>query len=183
MIIRNFEKFKLFLEKDSTIYEYGCIMVYLNIPNWNRFISKINYQDLYEPNLERYGLEEEPHCTILYGIHSDVSDDEVVEKFSGLSRSDFDLVVNGVDCFYNKDYDVLKLNVKSNKLSELNEMAKSLPHTSAFPDYKPHITLGYLQKGRGIDYVDPTFNINLDNTIEKIVYSKPNGQKIDISLY
>jgi len=182
MIIKKFEKFKLFLEKDSTLYEYGCLMVYLNIPNWNDFISRVDPNDLYESTNERYGFETEPHCTILYGIHTDVNDDQIIEMFSNMKKSEFDIQIDGVDCFYNKEYDVLKLNVKSNKLNELNDLAKSLPHTSTYPDYKPHITLSYLIKGKGADYVNPTFNINLDNTIEKIVYSKPNGEKIDIPL-
>ena len=182
MKIRNFKNFVLFLEKDSKIYEYGCLMVYLKIPEWDRIISVIDNDDLYETDNDRYGKETEPHCTILYGIHSDVSDDKIFKMFSNLKKSDFDIEIDGIDCFYNKEYDVLKLNVKSNKLNELNDLTKSLPHTSAYPDYKPHITLAYLTKGKGSDYINPTFNINFDNTIEKIVYSKPNGEKIDIPL-
>lgn len=182
MIIKTFEKFLLFLEKDSTMYEYGCLMVHLNIPNWYDFLSKINPNELYQTENDRYGLETEPHCTILYGIHSDVNDQDVIDLFSGLKKSDFDLKIDGVDCFYNQEYDVLKLNVQSEKLHELNGLCKSLPYTSQYPDYKPHITLAYLQKGSGAKYVDPTFKTKFDNTIDKIVYSKPNGEKIDILL-
>lgn len=181
MIIKDFNKFKLFLEKDSKMYEFGCLMVYLSVPNWHKLISKINPTHLYSPDNERYGLESEPHCTILYGIHSDVSDDEVISMFSNLNKNDFDIEVDGIDCFHNKDYDVLKLNVKSQALNHLNTIAKELPHTSDYPDYKPHITICYLNKNFGRLYVDPTFNIFID-TIDKIVYSKPNGQKIDIPL-
>lgn len=181
MIIKQFEKFKLFLEKDSTLYEYGCLMVYLTIPNWDRIISNIDPNHLYNPENERYGKETEPHCTILYGIHSDVSDEEIISMFSNLEVSDFDVEVDGIDCFYNKDYDVLKLNVRSDKLNQLNGLAKELPHTSDYPDYKPHITLAYLIKNFGKLYVDPTFNMFVDK-IDKIVYSKPNGEKIDIPL-
>ena len=181
MIIKKFENFVLFLEKDSKMYEYGCLMVYLSLPNWNDFISKIDDSDLFETDNDRYGKETEPHCTILYGIHSDVSDDEVESLFEGLDKSDFDIEIQGIDCFYNKDYDVLKMNVVSNKLNDLNTLAKSLPYTSQYQDYKPHLTLGYLQKGKGSKYTDPTFTMSIDS-IDKIVYSKPNGEKIDIFL-
>jgi hypothetical protein len=181
MIIKTFEKFILFLEKDSKMYEYGCLMVYLNLPYWDQFLSKIQPEDLYQTDNDRYGLETEPHCTILYGIHSDVNDEDVFKLFDGIKKSDFDLSIDGIDCFYNKDYDVLKMNVKSEKLNELNSLAKSLPHTSHFQDYKPHLTLAYLQKGEGRKYIDPTFMMEI-NSIDKIVYSKPSGEKIDITL-
>jgi hypothetical protein len=180
-MILTFEKFKLFLEKDSKMYEYGCLMVYLNIPNWSEFLSKIDPQDLYETDNDRYGLESEPHCTILYGLHDVVSDDEVMELFSSIRKSDFDLKVDGIDCFFNKDYDVLKLNIKSSRLNQLNEISKTLPHTSQYPDYKPHVTLAYLKKGQGGKYIQPRANFEI-KTIDKIVYSKPNGEKIDIPL-
>lgn len=182
MIIKSFENFKIFLEKDSTIYEYGCLLLNLDIPFWEKLLSKIDPSDLYQPQSERYGLEYEPHCTILYGIHSDVSDEDVVEKFRKLKKQDFDLVIKGIDCFYNKDYDVLKLNVESMKLRELNEIAKSLPHTSNFSEYKPHITLGYLLKGRGVSYINTNVTVPIVDSLEKIVYSKPDGNKIDIPL-
>lgn len=169
------------MEKDSKMYDYGCLMVYLNIPFWNQLLSKINPEHLYQTDNDRYGLESEPHCTILYGIHNDVDDEEVISLFSDLSKQDFDIKVDGIDCFFNQDYDVLKLNVKSSKLNELNEIAKTLPHTTQYPDYKPHITLGYLKKGEGHKYVQPNAHFDI-NSINKIVYSKTNGQKIDISL-
>jgi 2'-5' RNA ligase len=182
MIIKKFENFLLFLEKDSSMYEFGCLMVYLNIPRWQDFLKKIDSSDLYQTENDRYGVETEPHCTILYGVHSDVDDDEVLSLFEGLKKSDFDIYVNGIDCFFNQEYDVLKLNILSSKLHELNELSKSLPYTNQYKDYKPHITLAYLQKGNGSKYVDPTFKANINNSIDRIVYSKSNGEKIDIPL-
>ena len=183
MIIKDFKKFKLFLEKDSTIYEFNCLMVYLNIPNWSNFINQIKIEELFDPQNERYGLESEPHCTILYGIHNDIADEEVISTFSNLNKEDFDLKVNGIDCFYNKDYDVLKMNVESEMLDNLNILAKQFPHTSNFPDYKPHITIGYLNKGTGNKYINPTFSLDLSNNVDRIVYSKTDGTKIDIPIH
>ena len=168
-------------DKSGTMYEYGCLMLQTNFPNWSGFVGNINKDELYDPNNERYGIETEPHITILYGIHKEVDDDQVIAMFSDIKKSDFDLEVNGLDCFYNKDYDVLKMNIKSEKLNELNNLAKKLPHTSTYPDYKPHITVAYLTKGNGNNYVDLNFKMKI-NTIDKIVYSKTNGEKIDIPL-
>lgn len=182
MIIKKFGKFKLFLEKDSTMYEYGCLMIYLNIPEWSTTINEISKEDLFESDNDRYGLEIEPHCTILYGIEPDVEDDVVLNLFSHINRDEIDIVLEGKDCFFNKDYDVLKVNVKSEKLNQLNQLAKSnLKHTTQYYDYKPHLTLAYLKKGKGLNYINPTFTMSIDS-IDKIVYSKPDGTKIDIPL-
>jgi len=182
MRLKTYSQFKLMLEdKSGTMYEYGCLMLYLDLPNWSKMVSDIDKRELYEPTNERYGIETEPHITILYGVHSDVTDDQVIDLFKEVRKSDFDITVNGIDCFFNKDYDVLKMDVKSNKLNELNEICKTLPHTSTYPDYKPHITIAYLLKGNGSKYMNPTFQMKMNN-IDKIVYSKPNGEKIDIPI-
>lgn len=169
--------------KSGTMYEYGCVMLYLEMPNWKGFLDGLGIEEsnLYEPGNERYGIETDPHLTILYGINKDVSDEKVLEMFSNIKKSDFDIFVDGIDCFYGKDYDVLKMNVKSNKLNELNKLATQLPHTSTYPDYKPHITIGYFLKGKSNEYVDLNFDMKID-TIDKIVYSKSNGETIDIPL-
>ena len=92
---------------------------------------------------------------------------KVIDLFSNVKKSDFDITVNGIDCFFNKDYDVLKMDVRSNKLNELNELCKTLPHTSTYPDYKPHITIAYLLKGNGSKYMNPTFQMKMNN-IDKL---------------
>ena len=182
MRLKTYSQFKSILEdKSGSMYEYGCLMVYVNFPKWSETLQSIDKRLLYEASNERYGLETDPHITILYGIHSDVEVQKVIDLFSNVKKSDFDITVNGIDCFFNKDYDVLKMDVRSNKLNELNELCKTLPHTSTYPDYKPHITIAYLLKGNGSKYMNPTFQMKMNN-IDKIVYSKPNGEKIDIPL-
>ena len=180
--LKRYSEFMSILEdKSGTMYEYGCIMLYATFPNWDKFTGGIDKNLLFDPENERYGVETEPHITILYGIHKEVDDEQVIAMFSDIKKSDFDIEANGLDCFYNKDYDVLKMNIKSEKLNELNKLASTLPHTSAYPDYKPHITVAYLTKGNGNKFVDLNFKMKI-NTIDKIVYSKTNGEKIDIPL-
>ena len=77
--LKKYSEFMLISEdKSGTNYEYGCLMLYVNLPNWQKFTSQIDIKDLYEPDIERYGVETDPHATILYGIHKNVDDDEVI---------------------------------------------------------------------------------------------------------
>ncbi len=180
--MKRYSEFNSILEfKSGTMYEYGCLMLYVSLPNWSDLTKVINKEDLFEPDNERYGVETEPHITILYGVHSDVPDEKVLNLFKDIDDQDFDIQVIGKNCFFNKDYDVLKLDISSDKLNQLNKLGKTLPHTDTYPTYKPHMTIAYLKKGEGSKYVEETYSFKI-NKIDKIVYSKPNGEKIDIPL-
>ena len=163
------------------MYEYGCIMLYLSIPNWIENTYHFDDSLLYNPDIGRYGIECNPHITILYGIHSEVCDSDVVKLFEHTRKSDFDIKIKGINCFYNEEYDVLKLDVTSEKLVLLNGLCRNLPHTDLFKDYKPHITIGYFIKGGSDQYINQNSPLDIIN-IEKIVYSKPNGEKVVIDL-
>lgn len=179
MEIKNYQSF---LEaKSGKLYRYGCVMVYLDIPNWDSIVSHINSEDLYKPEEKRFGLETDPHVTILYGLHSDVSDEDVFNVFKNIKASDISLDVDGIDCFENKDFDVIKMNVKSDTLNLLNKELSKLPHTTDYPDYKPHITIAYLLPGMGEKYIESDYKYTF-NQVKKIIYSKANGQKLEITL-
>lgn len=176
------QKYQQFLEaKSGKLYRYGCVMVYLDIPNWNNIVSHIDTEDLYKPNQRRFGLETDPHVTILYGLHSDVNDKDVIDVFKGLKSDELDVNVDGIDIFENEEFDVIKMNVKSEKLNHLNQELRRLPHTSDYPDYKPHITIAYLLPGTGKKYIESDYKYTF-NQIKKIVYSKANGEKVEIDL-
>jgi len=60
-------------------YEYGCVMFYFDINNktWEAYQDLIDSDDLI--TTDGLGLEDEPHVTLLYGIHKSVKDEEVEE--------------------------------------------------------------------------------------------------------
>ena len=51
------------------------------------------------------------------------------------------------------------------------------PYTSNFPDYHPHMTIGYLKPGTGKKYTEKLKNQEYELTPIYAVYSKPNGEK------
>jgi len=167
--------------KSGDMYDYGCVMVYLDIPNWEEIVSSINHQDLYLPEDPTHGRESDPHATILYGLHPEVTDEDVRNVIKNQNLSHIILDIDGIDTFQNKDYDVVKMNVKSDVLNHLNKEMSKLLHTTDYPDYKPHVTLGYVKPGQGKKYHRPDFKHSF-NKLKKIVYSKTNGEKVEIPL-
>lgn len=170
---------ELLTEKDNKTtqtFDYGCIMIYLQVSDkdWTRLVNSIDEDDLYngeDDNDRSYGREENPHVTVLYGIHSDVPDEDVEKLIDEVKPPKIEL--GKVSIFENSKFDVLKFEIDSPDLNKLNEKFKSLPYTSDFPDYKAHCTIAYLKKGMGKKYADklnskPTLIVKSD----KVVYSK-----------
>jgi 2'-5' RNA ligase len=175
-------KYNQFLEgKSGKLYKYGCVMLYLNIKNWDSILDRINKSDVYNVNDPTKGYERHPHITIIFGLHSNVSDDDVLDVFKNLKSSDIDITVDGIGCFENNEYDVVKMNIISDKLNKLNNKLSMLDNTSDYSDYKPHITIAFVLPGTGKKYTQPEYKYQFDN-FNKILYKKTNGQTITIPL-
>src|ERR1035437_2074703 len=109
------KSYKLFLERmiahknhTGTDYEYGCVLAYLDFGDdlWESIINRIDDADLYQPEQERYGKETEPHVTILYGLHKEVTDEDVKDSLSKLNGSELIVKCSKIECFKAKDFDV-----------------------------------------------------------------------------
>ncbi len=166
-------------ENSKSTYDYGCAMVYFDFPTINELHSQIDEEDLYtEEGDKTYGLEDEPHATLLYGIHSDeIQDNEIIDK---LKETDIGkIILHNASLFENDKYDVLKLDAFNGKLHELNDKLKEFPFTSDYPDYHPHTTIAYIKKGKGKKYVDKFKGNHFEVFPSKYVYSKPDGSKLE----
>ena len=165
---------------DKETYDYGCSMVYFDFPKMDEIHSMIDENDIYTEDGDRsYGLETEPHATLLYGLHSDEIEDQDVLDASTKPGIPNELKLHNASCFNNDKYDVLKFDVDNDHLHKINGELAKLPHTTDYPDYHPHSTIAYLKKGMGEKYTsklkDSWYTVNPS----KIVYSKPNGDKIE----
>ena len=175
---------KKYLEfiKENTRYEFGCVMVDYNFENWSNLLDSISQDDIYRVEGKNYGLQPRPHLTLLYGIHKEVTDEEVQSCFDGMTEDDFKVQIDGVSLFENPEFDVVKLGVvKTDRLQQVNEKLSELPNSNQFPEYKPHITLAYVKKGLGQKYADPNYKYQIKN-ISKIVYVRPDKSEYNISL-
>jgi 2'-5' RNA ligase len=173
MIIKNYIQFI----KESSGYEYGCVMVEVPVSNWDEITSYIDPEDVYTGGDDSHGIQENPHVTILYGLHKGVTEDEVKSVFEGFTES-INIEVDGIDIFENKDYDVVKFNVNPDgALQKLHDKLSEFPNSNEYPDYKPHITIAYVNKGTGKKYVKPNYKYKVKN-VDKITYSLASGEKV-----
>jgi len=136
---------------------YGCVMMEPNkIDGWEeKHLAGIDEKDVYiKPSDDSYGLEENPHVTVLYGIHEDEVDPSVVTDMIEQKMEPIKVKISEIDIFENEEYDVVKYNVPvTDELKEYREMfMNSFENTQTFPEYYPHITLAYVKPGTGKKY-------------------------------
>ena len=168
------------LEEKSNTYDFGCSMVYFPCPELEKIQEKINPDDLYTEDGDGYGIENEHHVTLLYGLHSEEIEESTVMTLSAENYPP--IVLENASLFESENYDVLKFDANCPKLHDVNKALSKLPHTTSFPDYHPHATVAYLKKGKGADYASQLEDIKFSVTPNKIVYSKPDGSKSEQAL-
>ena len=173
MKIKNYGQF---LNEENS-YEFGCAMIEVPFNDWSQITGMIDPEDVYEVEGDRsYGIQDNPHVTVLYGLHASVSPDdlkEVLDRFEG----DLKVSIAGIGIFENEAFDVVKLNVvPDGGLQRLHDMISELPNSDQYPEYKPHITIAYVNKGCGRKYEDPSFSKEVSD-ISEICYSMPDGSK------
>ena len=162
-------------------FEYGCTMLYFNFPEINKIHDIINPKDIYYEEGDRsFGLEDEPHTTLLFGLHNNVSTEDVKNVLDDFVYGD--CIIENASLFENPQYDVLKFDVKGKNLHETNSKLKEYPYTNSFPNYHPHLTIGYLKPGEGKKYVEKLEGIRFKLKPEYAVYSKPNGDQDVINI-
>lgn len=173
---------KLKKKDDNHKFEYGCLMLYFDIPNWKNVTDIISEEDIYdEPT---YGIETDPHVTLLFGLHDDeVEVEDLKRAVRKYANKPIKVQASGISSFQNENapYDVIKFDIEGDVLHKINKELKNYPHTSSFPDYHPHMTIAYVKKGKGPKY-EKTFEKPLNLTGSKIVYSKPDKTTVDWNL-
>lgn len=104
-------------------------------------------------DLAAKGRERDPHVTVRFGFHEEVTPKDVEEIADGFipvvaTISDYEKFPEG------PDGEPLVIRVNSPALVRLNEKLSVLPATDTWPTYKPHITVAYLKPGRAQAYLD-----------------------------
>jgi len=168
--------------KHSHKNEYGCVMVNLDIDDtqWKSILDIINDEDLYNPKDDpSYGKETKQHVTALFGLHADIEDKDLEKVLEKIKEPVIKL--DKVSTFKNKLFDVVKFDVNSKDMHQMNKKLTEFPHTNTFPDYHPHSTIAYVKAGKGDEYAKLINDYLKDNTLEitprNLVYSKVSGDE------
>lgn len=169
----NFSSFKNWLleKAQSKKLDYGCVMLYASIPDWNKHISIIDKEDIYDDEFKDFGLEKTPHVTVLFGIHLDESDPEDVKQFIKTFKP-IEVTIDKISIFEaskDKEYDVVKYDVPvTDELQMYHDFVlKRFPNTQTFPEYHPHMTIAYVLAGKGKKYVSKVkpFKVSFDTAV------------------
>lgn len=177
--IKLFEEF--LNEKEKVTYGANCAMLYFDFPAMATLHQSINPRDIYtvESN-EGYGLETEPHCTLLYGIEPQVTVDQVAKKLEGIKFGE--CKAYNLSLFENEDFDVLKFDMEGDNLHNANKALTELPYKTDYPDYMPHMTVAYLKPGKGSEYLKILNSQEHSLKPLHITYSMTDGSKQKIDL-
>lgn len=169
-------------EETSHKHEYGCLMLDLKFKNWDKFVNSIPEDKLYNEEGDRtFGRELEPHCTVLYGFTKNTDVNKIKNSIKTL-KSPIKLSLDKIDIFENEKYDVVKFNVISKDLHKLHKVFKqNFENEESYPNYQPHVTIAYVQKGFGEKFVKTLKQpIELESGI--FTYSESNGSKHKIEI-
>ena len=140
-------------------HDRGCLMLEVtDVPEIRDLQYKIPQVELYHPDESRYGLEEDQHITILYGLDPSISTQLLITDQLPKIR-DYKLIqTRGISLFENEDCDVLKVDVYNPLLNwAFQYLSNTFPNDNSHPEYHGHITVAYLKSGYGQQYIDKNF--------------------------
>lgn len=108
--------------------------------------SKIKPDDLHE-----IGIEDDTHVTVKYGFEDGVTSEMVAQKSMPLLP--VTMKFGKLSLFKNDEFEVLKVEVESEKLQGMHRQLSNLPNVDNRPKFNPHMTIAYLKPGRGKQYI------------------------------
>jgi 2'-5' RNA ligase len=119
--------------------------------------QEIDDEDVYEDEEQSIkGKEDKPHITILYGIKEPDPDvpkiSQVIQNHPAMNRVNW----LGLAKFTAETHDVLVIKIESPEAHELfRDFNNIFPdNANSFPNFIPHTTLAYLQKGKADKYIE-----------------------------
>lgn len=176
----NYIKKQMNIMTEQHKHEYGCAMLFFDFPDMVDIHDIIDSNDVYEEDGEDYGLETEPHTTLLFGLHEGIPTSDIESVLKDFTFED--CIAHNASIFENEKYDVLKFDVKGKNLKEANDKLKEFPYTSDYPEYHPHMTIAYITPGNGEKYCKILKDRKYSLSPKYAVYSKTDGTKDKITV-
>ena len=145
----------------------GYVGIKLDIPNWEELCKIIKPEDI-------VSLEDDPHVTVIYGIHSFVNANDVLTNLRLLKLPNIEF--GKVGFFPGAESDVVIIELESPDLHDLHSILKTnLSNEQTHPTYNPHVTLGYVKKGTAEKYKGMQLEISGDLDTSNCSYCSASG--------
>jgi 2'-5' RNA ligase/GNAT superfamily N-acetyltransferase len=145
-------------------------------------LKEISVEQIPDSDLDKTeGREENPHITVKYGIHDEFPE-AVEEALIGYGPAA--ATIGKIGIFEAAEYDVVYLGVESADLTLLNKViSENVNVTDTQKSYIPHITLGYVKKGRATKYAGRDTDLTGQTVVfDKIMFHSRNGEEYVIPL-
>jgi hypothetical protein len=163
------EKMEASFEKSEDTV--GYLMAEFRVHDWEEIQKFVKEEDLHEK-----GRELNPHVTIAYGFKPDTNEKEL---FSRLKGQDYiTAIMDDIGIFENEEYDVLYIQVQSNDLFRLHSKFANELGKQDF-EYNPHMTIAYLQKGKGSEYLE---GMNGRILLDKVFHRELDSDKVSYGI-
>jgi 2'-5' RNA ligase len=192
---------KAFKEKTDRSYKYHSVQLNVGrekdysfmhlqemIPDgiiYSEIIGEEIYKMLgstYTKKIDKYGRENEPHITVCYGLYNE-NDYFAIRRYLSNYRK-FRLYLGEISYFSDdtKPFDVCKIEVDSPDLHRINSFIRTqFKVKSSYPEYNPHLTLAYIQKGyRRRNGQHPY--VGKEIICDKMLFSHIEGYKLELPL-
>lgn len=143
----------------------------------------IDSDDLYTEEADG-GVETDVHVTVCYGLTTE--DAEAVRRVvEGFGPLEIEFGTTMVFTPADGACEAVVVEVVSERLRELHKLITSqLEYHSNYDEYRPHLTVAFVERGRGYQYEGrDTAITNVSIPAETVVFSaRPMGMKTEISL-
>lgn len=155
-------------------------MLPVPLHGWGDVLMHVEPEDVFDPDGE-HGYSLYPHITVLYGLHHVDDPLKVLLYIDSITKS-VAVEFTGISVFENEKFDVLKFDVESPQLVKCHKKIKGkFKCTEIFDDYKPHMTIAFLQKGTGWKYKNLSFSVPKMN-IDLMRFTNTDGHETLIKL-
>lgn len=174
-------------KSDDHPYDYSTVQIVLaddvagKITGWaeDNIADDDVYTDPTDPTLGRAAVL---HVTVRYGLLTDDVDD-VAALLQEAGIEPFEITLGKTSIFDADNYDVLKLEVFGNRLFLLNELlGEELTSMDSHADYRPHVTLAYIKKGRGARYANTADLDGVRVPVDRLQFVSSAGKESDMAL-
>lgn len=142
--------------ENPELHSYGCLMLKTGGGNLVELQNLISSDDIFytkEFENPKY-IRETFHVTLLYGFIDNLDPDDIFSKVKDIIPKT--VYLSHIDMFEleNSDCIIAKVKPTQELLNVNKKLRDSYQYYSSFDDYIPHVTIAYVKKGKGQEYVE-----------------------------